>query len=306
MLEKNSYIPWRSYYSTVSTTSNSKKHSEADIDAMNAILLGIPDEIYYFVDACKTAQAMWQRVRRLMLGTYLSKQEMTSRLIDEFDKFKGLSGESIESYYSRLSKIMNDLERNDALPNILATSTKFLNSLQPEWSEYVTMVCQLKNLHVDDYDQLYDNLRQNENNVNASRAKRASRTHDPLVFNEPMNSLTKAMMLLAKAITQHYSTLTNIYIRASLNIRNQAYVQDGRIDVQSKNVSNAGRNMGRVFGNSGYSRNAQHVTRNSATVERIPRTSTNARDMSMVNKDEAGIALNKEENEFLLEDVNDE
>ncbi|GJU61210.1 hypothetical protein Tco_1243045 [Tanacetum coccineum] len=77
-----------------------KKCFEANIDAKNDILLGIPNEIYNIVDACTNAKAMWIRVRRLMHVTDLSQQELTSRLIDEFDKFKGLPGESIESYYS--------------------------------------------------------------------------------------------------------------------------------------------------------------------------------------------------------------
>ncbi|GJT56832.1 hypothetical protein Tco_0991886 [Tanacetum coccineum] len=67
-----------------------KKRFEVDIYAMNVILLGIPNDIYNSVEACKTAQAMWQLVKRLMQGTDLSKQELTSRLLDEFDKFKGM------------------------------------------------------------------------------------------------------------------------------------------------------------------------------------------------------------------------
>ncbi|GJV52421.1 hypothetical protein Tco_1448162 [Tanacetum coccineum] len=127
-------------------TGDDKKHFEADIDAMNVILLGIPNDIYNYVDACKTAQAMWQRVKRLMQGTDLSKHKLTSRFLDEFDKFKGIPGESIESY------------------------------------KYVTMVRQSKNLHEVDYDELHDYLKQNEINMNASRAKRVVRTHDPLAL----------------------------------------------------------------------------------------------------------------------------
>ncbi|GKC51968.1 hypothetical protein Tco_1074713 [Tanacetum coccineum] len=112
-------------------TGDDKKRFEENIDAMNAILLGIPNDIYNSV-ACKTSQAMWQRVKRLMQGTDLSKQELNSRLLDEFDKFKGMEGESIESYYSCFSKIMNDLERHGCLPKAIASNIKFLTSLQSE------------------------------------------------------------------------------------------------------------------------------------------------------------------------------
>ncbi|GJS15181.1 integrase, catalytic region, zinc finger, CCHC-type containing protein [Tanacetum coccineum] len=40
------------------------KHYKAEIEAMNLILIYIPSDIYNSVDACTTAQAMWQRFER--------------------------------------------------------------------------------------------------------------------------------------------------------------------------------------------------------------------------------------------------
>ncbi|GKB39755.1 hypothetical protein Tco_0884697 [Tanacetum coccineum] len=91
MLEKGSYVLWSSKFMKYIDgkkdygkmlkdseekylTGNDKKRFEGDIDAMNTILLGIQNDIYNSVDACKTAKAMWTRVRRLMQGTNLSKQ----------------------------------------------------------------------------------------------------------------------------------------------------------------------------------------------------------------------------------------
>ncbi|GJX30504.1 hypothetical protein Tco_0238583 [Tanacetum coccineum] len=54
------------------------------------------------------------------------------------------------------------------------------------------------------------------------------------------DKLIAAMMLLAREITQHYSTPTNNHLRTSSNTRNQAVIQDGRVDIQSKNVGYAG------------------------------------------------------------------
>ncbi|GJU05064.1 integrase, catalytic region, zinc finger, CCHC-type containing protein [Tanacetum coccineum] len=65
---------------------------------------------------------------------------------------------------------------------------------------------------------------------------------------------TTGMMLLARAITQRYSTPTNNRLRSSSNSRNQAVIQDGRVDIQSKNVGYAGngnQNAGRTNRNQG-------------------------------------------------------
>ncbi|GJV71273.1 retrovirus-related pol polyprotein from transposon TNT 1-94 [Tanacetum coccineum] len=87
------------------------------------------------------------------------------------------------------------------------------------------------------------------------------------------DKLTTAMMLLARAISQKFSTPTNNRLRISSNTRNQAVVQDGRVDIQTKNAGyggnvnkNAGRNKTQGFntGNAGDESNQ--------IIQRVPRT----------------------------------
>nr|GEY23019.1 putative RNA-directed DNA polymerase, eukaryota, reverse transcriptase zinc-binding domain protein [Tanacetum cinerariifolium] len=62
------------------------------------------------------------------------------------------------------------------------------------------------------------------------------------------DKLTTAMVLLARAITQKFYTPTNNHLRTSSNIRNQAIIHDGRVDIQTKNAGyggNGNRNAGR-------------------------------------------------------------
>ncbi|GJV50521.1 hypothetical protein Tco_1440733 [Tanacetum coccineum] len=112
MLERGSYVPWSSRFmryidrkkdtrtflkhsievdlyefkkipATATTAATTKteddlagdnlKQYEADIDAMNLILLSIPNHIYNSVDSCENAKDMWNKVKRLMQGTELSQ-----------------------------------------------------------------------------------------------------------------------------------------------------------------------------------------------------------------------------------------
>nr|GEW09918.1 hypothetical protein [Tanacetum cinerariifolium] len=66
-------------------TENELKQIEADDQAIQTILLGLPEDIYVAVDSCETTQEIW---------------------------FTSNEGESIESYYYRFLKLMNDLKRN--------------------------------------------------------------------------------------------------------------------------------------------------------------------------------------------------
>nr|GEX09248.1 hypothetical protein [Tanacetum cinerariifolium] len=59
--------------------------------------------------------------------------------------------------------------------------------------------------------------------------------------------LTSAMLLLARAITQNFSNLTNNHLRTSSNTRNQAVIQADQVNIQSRNSGNAGRNNRRTY-----------------------------------------------------------
>nr|GEW70766.1 retrovirus-related Pol polyprotein from transposon TNT 1-94 [Tanacetum cinerariifolium] len=117
---------------------------DADDQAIQTILLGLPEDVYAAVDS------------------YIGKQEKKAKLFNEWEKFTSTDGESIKSYYHRFMKLMNDLKRNKHFPENIASNLKFLNNLQPEWKRHVTIVRQTKNLHEADFTQIYDFLKMNQ------------------------------------------------------------------------------------------------------------------------------------------------
>ncbi|GKA57673.1 hypothetical protein Tco_0756861 [Tanacetum coccineum] len=141
------------------------KHYEADIEAMNLILISISNDIYNSVDACTTAKSMWQRVERLMRGTMRNKVDRETRFNNEFDQLVAEPGEALVSVYNRFSQLMNDLERNGIIFSKGTINTKFLNCLQPEWMKYVTQVRLAKRLIENSYDDLFDYLQQFEKQI---------------------------------------------------------------------------------------------------------------------------------------------
>ncbi|GJS51189.1 hypothetical protein Tco_0624551 [Tanacetum coccineum] len=109
---------------------------EADDQAIQTILLGLPEDIYAAVDSCETAQEIWLRVQQMMKGSDIGIQEKKAKLFNEWESVF-TDGESIESYYHRFSKLMNDFKRNKHFPEKIASNLKFLNNLQPEWSRHI-------------------------------------------------------------------------------------------------------------------------------------------------------------------------
>nr|GEX34091.1 hypothetical protein [Tanacetum cinerariifolium] len=100
----------------------------AEAEAVQIILTGIDNDIYSTVDACP--------------------------------KFTSLDGESLESYYSRFYKLMNELTRNKCKVTNHQVNVEFLLQLQPEWQRFVTLVKQSQELKHVSYHKLYDIIKQ--------------------------------------------------------------------------------------------------------------------------------------------------
>ncbi|GJZ37526.1 hypothetical protein Tco_0583717 [Tanacetum coccineum] len=147
--------------------------------------------------------------------------------------------------------------------------------------------------------------------VNALRVKKLEKSHDPLalvvhtgsssrtttpyyvthpssvvdydddyqgyvVQNNFEDPLTSVMILLSHAITQCFSNLTNNHLRTSSNTKNKEIVQGDRVNIQSKISGNDGRNIRRSY------------------VQE---------EIIEVRKDEAGVIITDEQNNFLFADA---
>nr|GFA90743.1 hypothetical protein [Tanacetum cinerariifolium] len=114
----------------------------AEAEAVQIILTGIDNDIYSTVDACTNACEMWKAIERLKQGESINVQDSETNLFWEFGKFTSLDGESIESYYSRFYKLLNELTRNKCKVTNHQVNVQFLLQLQPEWQRFVTLVKQ--------------------------------------------------------------------------------------------------------------------------------------------------------------------
>nr|GEV43404.1 retrovirus-related Pol polyprotein from transposon TNT 1-94 [Tanacetum cinerariifolium] len=101
-------------------TKKELKQIEADDQAIQTILLDLPEDIYAAVDSYETAQEIWLRVQQMMKGSEIGIQKKKAKLFNEWERFTSNDMESIESYYQRFLKLMNDLKRNKHFPEKIA------------------------------------------------------------------------------------------------------------------------------------------------------------------------------------------
>nr|GEV14162.1 hypothetical protein [Tanacetum cinerariifolium] len=141
-----------------------------------------------------------ERIQMLIKGTSLTKQESECKLYDEFDKFAYTKGESLleengvtrQKKYSELSAteaIQSDCDVKatniilQGLPPVVyalleqfQVNTKFLNTLPPEWSKFVSDFKLVRDLHTTNVDQLHAYLGQHEYQANEYASQAPSST----------------------------------------------------------------------------------------------------------------------------------
>nr|GEV13842.1 hypothetical protein [Tanacetum cinerariifolium] len=191
-----------------------------------------------------------------------------------------------------------------------------------------------------EYDELYDNLSQFEPNVNVSKAKKAARNHDPLAL--VAHSHVHSSLSHASPSYSHSPQTYHVTHPSSVIDYEEDYQgEDGRVDIQSKNVGYAGNgNRNAERQNRNQAANAgiglvQQIKENDQIVQRVPRIKSNPRkanvqcyncnakgqyarnspkpkvhdtkyfreQMLLAMKDEAGSNLNEEENDFTLDNA---
>ncbi|GJX02054.1 hypothetical protein Tco_0185967 [Tanacetum coccineum] len=153
-------VPERTTVETILNMSpENKEHYQSKKEAIHFLLTRIGDKIYSIVDACKIAHDMWIAIERLQQGESLNIQDVKTNLFWEFGKFTSHDGESMESYYSRFYKMMNEMIRNNLTVATMQVNVQFLQQLQLEWSRFVTIVKHNHDLDTISYHKLFDVLK---------------------------------------------------------------------------------------------------------------------------------------------------
>ncbi|GJU43141.1 hypothetical protein Tco_1200407 [Tanacetum coccineum] len=211
-------------------------------------------------------------------GSYIPWASRSRRYLNrKRDNRKWLLKALDEGPYEFKNFVMNMILLS--IPNEIYNSVDVCTSakdiLQPEWLKYGTQVRLAKQLTVDSFDDLFDYLQQFEKLVNASRAKKLEKSHNPLalvantgsssrqtssyyvthptsVVNYDMctadddhnNSeipLVFAMLFIAKGTLLKFSLIDKSSSSAHSNTRNQAIIQGDRVNIFKEGFCNTRR-----------------------------------------------------------------
>ncbi|GJX39108.1 hypothetical protein Tco_0252411 [Tanacetum coccineum] len=132
-----------------------KERYKADIRATNILLQGIPKDIYSLINHYTDAKDIWENVKMILEGSELTKDDRESQLYDEFEHFRQIKGETIQGYYVRFTKLINDMRNIKMTMPRMQLNSKFVNNMLPEWSRFITEVKLNRGLKESNFDQLF-------------------------------------------------------------------------------------------------------------------------------------------------------
>ncbi|GKD99305.1 hypothetical protein Tco_1387289 [Tanacetum coccineum] len=235
------------------------------------------------------AKDIWENVKMILEGSELTKDERESQLYDEFGHFRQNKGETIQGYYVRFTKLINDMRNIKMTIPRMHLNSKFVNNMLPEWSRFITEV------HA------------NENRTMMERFLQP--TNDPLA-------------LVSNASVQQYPTQSSKSPQSSnepspadnfqLDLESsstenliETTVQDGRVVVQDVRGRYNANNQGKPFqrnnarGNVVAGNVGGHIARECPRPKRLQDSDYFKDKMLLMQAQENGAVLDEEQSLFL-------
>nr|GEW68319.1 hypothetical protein [Tanacetum cinerariifolium] len=167
--------------------------ADCNVKATNIILQALPPEIYALERECK--------------------------LYDAFDKFAYQKGETLRDSYLRFSLLLNDINMYNMKLEQFQVNMKFLNTLPPEWSKFVTDV------------KLFVSQGSSSSNLSISYPMNDTSStvnHKAYIASAPQIDYAP----IAHHPSEFSSPETGLVLRTSSNPRQQATINDGRVTIQ--------------------------------------------------------------------------
>nr|GEW56849.1 hypothetical protein [Tanacetum cinerariifolium] len=239
MLNKENYVPWSSRLLRYAKSRPNGKLIHNSILNGPYVRKMIPEPS----DANREIIEIWLRVQQMMKGSDIGIQEKKAKLFNEWERFTSNEGESIESYYHRFLKLMNDLKRNKHFSEKIASNLKFLNNLQPEWSRHTQdpLILMVNSNNPYAFPAPY----QDQSSFNQNYLQQP--ILNPEDNTDPTTAMNMTLTLMAKAFKLNYSTRTNNNQRISSNPRNRQIAQPGMNMGQDKQIQMVRGNGGNQF-----------------------------------------------------------
>ncbi|KAJ9542054.1 hypothetical protein OSB04_028560 [Centaurea solstitialis] len=146
-----------------------RKRRRTEMKALSTLLLAIPNEYQYQFSSCTDAKALWTALEKRFSGTKSTKRNQKAILKQQYENFTSLKNESMTQTFDRFNKLIGELATVDVKMDKDDAKRKFLRSLGEEWTIYTVSFRQGDDLEDKELEDLYNDLRIVEAEVEAKK-----------------------------------------------------------------------------------------------------------------------------------------
>jgi len=136
--------------------------------AMAALIRAVPQDMHSLLLAKKTAKEAWEAIKTMRLGAQRVKEVNAQKLLEDFESTSFKSGESIDDFAIRITKITTDLRGlgEDSITD--ARVVKFLRVVPSRYNQIAVAIEMFSDTKTMSIEELVGRLRAAENRFESS------------------------------------------------------------------------------------------------------------------------------------------
>ncbi|RRC42031.1 hypothetical protein EIA03_26195, partial [Escherichia coli] len=150
-------------------TDADRKKKQTEMKALSSLLLAIPNEYQHQFVSCADAKSLWTALEKRFSGNKNTKRNQRDILKQQYENFKSTKNESMTQTFDRFNKLVGELATMGVKMDNDDINRKFLRSLGEEWTIYTVSYRQHDDLEDKELDDLYNDLRVFEAEVEAKK-----------------------------------------------------------------------------------------------------------------------------------------
>ncbi|KAJ9541606.1 hypothetical protein OSB04_028112 [Centaurea solstitialis] len=194
-------------------TDAERKTRQSEMKALSTLLLAIPNEYQHQFATCENAKVLWEALEKRFAGLKSSKRNQKAVLKQQYENFMSSKNESMTQTFDRFNKLIGELATVGVKMDNDDLNRKFLRSLGEEWVIYTVPFRQRDNLEDKELDDLYNDLRVFEAEVEAKK-KPIGYSHNTALFSsgEPItNGESNSSTPISKQETEGDSVMEALF-----------------------------------------------------------------------------------------------
>ncbi|XP_023769335.1 uncharacterized protein LOC111917936 [Lactuca sativa] len=206
--------------SEVDNQSNRLKQLEKR--CMRELRGALPPVVYNYVRTCTTAKEIWNNLKDKFQGSEKTKITSVKQCPVELNDFKQKESESIEVYYDRFNKLIYRCNRYGIIRSSVEFNLIFVMRLRKEWMSVSMMVKNHQSFDTSTLNDLYNQLKSHENEVNE-------------IVDEAMASLGGPLALISKVSEKESEKSNQVmkFFKKPFNTKNKSSDSKGSFENKS-------------------------------------------------------------------------